>query len=130
MHDMLDPHDTLALLPSLLIAILSWASTIFVLQRFNGCNRLQLFALYISVLGGLAAWIAELSIKFDDQIGLQFTSSLFRATVSWYVTVLIINDGPVITRQQWIALVFRYCITLLWEVKHRIVLTPTNTTQS
>lgn len=60
----------------------------------------------------------------NDMTVLQVVSSVFRAFTSWLVLVIVVNDDIFLTRQQWVSLLFRVFITVLWEVQHRLVLAP------
>lgn len=120
-------RDILALLPVFTIASLNWVQTILVLDRFEGfknISKMEWFALIISLIGGFAAWISELSVKDEDLMGLQIFASLYRSFLSWIVLVLIVNQRLFFTRQQFVSLSFRMIITLCWEVQHRLVLAP------
>mgnify|MGYP006155128269 CR=1 FL=1 len=117
----------LALFPVTGIAILGWLYLIFVLGRYRGMCRfkaVELFALFLYILGGFAAYIAELSVRNEKLIALQICASMYRSTVNWLGLVLIINESVICTKQQLISLFFVLIISVLWEVQHRLVLTP------
>ena len=127
MFDHLTTRDFLALIPVFIIACLNWGYTILVLDRFEGLNnisKMEWVALFISLIGGFAAWISELSVKNEDLMYLQIFASLYRSFLSWIVLVFIVNQRLYFTQQQKISLSFRMIITFCWEVQHRLVLAP------
>ena len=52
------------------------------------------------MLGGFAGWITTMSIKEENMMTLQVTSSVFRAFTSWLVLVIIVNEDITLSRQQ------------------------------
>ena len=118
-------NRVLGTLPAFFIACLNWVYAIFVLNRFAGITRFskaELTALLLYVLGGFAAWIAEMCILDDNLTALQIISSLYRTSVNWFAFVLIVNERLYVTRQQYGSLAIVIVISLLWELQHRIVL--------
>lgn len=112
--------------PALGIAVLSWVGTIFVLNRYKGIRYftpIEMLALLLFLLGGFSGWIAELCIVSPDLVALQVCASLYRTAVNWFGLLLIVNGRLIVTTQQLASLFFSIVITLLWEWKHRIVVT-------
>lgn len=111
--------------PAATIALFSWAFTILRLNKFNGVRKLsrcQMAALGCFVIGGYAAWLAELAILQKHMGAFQFCASLFRTTVNWVGFLLIFNENLHATRQQLTSLAFVLAIAALWELQHRIAL--------
>lgn len=126
-------NEVLGILPALAIAILNWVYSIFILNRFRsllGFTRSELLAIPLYLVGGYAAWIAELCILNDDLASLQICAALYRAFVNWIGFILIVNERLAISRQQLGSLVFVLIITALWEVQHRVVLVDLNSDNS
>ncbi len=118
-------REQLAWFPVFMIAFLSWGYNLLILDRFRGFRnfkKIEIYALFVSLTGGVGAWIAEMSVKNENLIGLQITSSVFRALTSWLVLVIVVNEDVFLTRQQLWSLGFRITITVLWEIQHRLVL--------
>lgn len=118
-------NEALGILPALAIAFLGWLYSIFILNRFRGIlkfNRIELCALPLFLLGGIAAWISELCILNDDLAALQVCASLYRGFTNWFGFLFIVNERLSVSRQQIGSLCFVLIITTLWEVQHRIVL--------
>ena len=118
-------NEAFGIFPALAIAILNWFYSIFILNRFRGiCSftRSEVLAVPLFLVGGYAAWIAELCILNDDLAPLQICSALYRAFVNWIGFILIVNERLAVSRQQFGSLVFVLIITALWEVQHRVVL--------
>ena len=120
-------NGMLALLPVFAIAISTWFSRIFVLDRFIGLckfNKVELYGLFLSLLGGIGGWIATLSTKHSDAIALQIVSSVYRSFINWLTLVLIINEQFTVSKQQLYSLVFSLFITVMWEIQNRLILSP------
>ena len=119
------PAPIVLIVPALLIALLSWVGTVFVLNRYRGImlfTRIEMLALLLFVLGGFAGWIAELCIVESGLAGLQVTASLYRTCVNWFALLLIVNGRLLVTTQQIWSFLLTIITTLLWEWKHRIVI--------
>ena len=118
-------YRVLAALPAAAIALLNWVYAIFVLNRFRGVRaftRAELTAFSFYLTGGFAAWIGEMCLLHEKFTALQIVASLYRTLLNWCGLVLIVNERPVVTRQQIGSLALVVCISALWEVQHRIVL--------
>ena len=116
----------LLIFPALLISILNWVGTVFVLNRFRGWrafSRIEMLAFLLFLLGGFAGWIAELCIVETNLAALQMTSSLYRTTVNWFGLLLIVNGRLAVSVQQIASFVLTLTTALLWEWQHRIVMT-------
>ena len=123
----METRDQLVLLPAFSIALLSWAYNILILDRFQEIcrfRRIEIYALFVALTGGFAAWIGELSLKSEDMFALGIAASCFRTFVNWIVLVIIINEDVFLSRQQLLSLIFKIVITVLWEIQHRLVITP------
>lgn len=123
---MVTTSQAVGALPAFAIAVLTWIFNIFVLNRFRGIckfSNVDLYALALFLIGGFAAWIAELCILDSDLAALQYCASLYRTFTNWLAVVLIVNGALVVTWQQMVALVLTLMITFFWELQHRIVLT-------
>ena len=111
--------------PALLVGVLNWCRVLFVLNRYKGVNKLskaEMLALLLYILSGFAAWIGEMCILDSSLAILQIVSSLYRTTLTWIGTILIVNERLLVTRQQATSFIFIVLIAFLWEVQHRIVL--------
>lgn len=113
------------IIPVVMIALLNWVYSIFILNRFRGiCSftRVELIALPLYLLGGYAAWISEMCILRENLLSLQIASSLYRTFCNWVGFVLIVNERLSLTRQQFGSLLFVFAVSSLWEIQHRIML--------
>jgi type IV secretory pathway TraG/TraD family ATPase VirD4 len=120
-------RDHLVMLPAFSIAFLGWAYNMLILDRFRGScrfRRIELFALFVASTGGFAAWIGELALKSEDMFALGVAASCFRTFANWIVLVIIVNEDVFLSRQQLLSLTFKVVITVLWEIQHRLVITP------
>tara|TARA_Y100000748_G_C15441558_1_gene467380 strand:- start:568 stop:966 length:399 start_codon:yes stop_codon:yes gene_type:complete len=125
----INDRETLALLPSFSIAFLNWCFNIFLLDKYRGIlkfKKSEIYALFVSMLGGFASWITTMSIKEENMMTLQVTSSVFRAFTSWLVLVIIVNEDITLSRQQFISFLFRLLMTILLEIQQRLVISPWN----
>lgn len=122
---MVNANEWLGMIPAFFIALLGWIYSIFILNRFRGFmqfTRIELISLLLFLLGGWAAWIAELCILHEHLVALQLCSSLLRSVVNWFGFLLVVNERLAVTRQQVGALLFVVTLALLWDAMHRIVL--------
>ena len=123
----IESRDQLAMLPAFSIALLGWAYNILILDRFRGIcrfRRIEIYALFVALTGGFAAWIGALSLKSENMFALGIVASCFRTFTNWIVLVLIVNEDVFLSRQQLLSLTFKFVITVLWEIQHRLVITP------
>lgn len=123
----METRDHLVLLPAFSIAFLGWAYNMLILDRFQGVcrfRRIELYALFVAITGGFAAWIGELSLKSENMFALGIAASSFRTFANWIVLVIIVNEDVFLSRQQLLSLIFKIVITILWEIQHRLVITP------
>lgn len=120
-------RESLALLPSFSIAFLNWCFNIFLLDKYRGIlkfKKIELYALFVSMLGGFSGWITTMAIKEENMMTLQVTSSVFRAFTSWLVLVIIVNEDITLSKQQFISFLFRLMMTVLLEIQQRLVISP------
>tara|TARA_B110000008_G_C16799057_1_gene495906 strand:+ start:330 stop:710 length:381 start_codon:yes stop_codon:yes gene_type:complete len=120
-------NDYLAFIPVFSIATLSWFFTMLVLNKFKRPIRLkkyQLFALGVSLVGGVGAWTAEVSVRESELMTLQILASTFRSFSSWLSLLILVNDSVRLSTQQLLSIIPRVIITILWEIQHRLVLSP------
>ena len=123
----MNDRDKLAFLPVFTIAFLNWGYNILILDRYKGIRKfrnIELYALFVSILGGCGAWISSMSIREENLVALQITSSVFRSFTSWFTLVIIVNEDFYLSKQQILSLVFRTFITVLWEIQNRLILSP------
>jgi hypothetical protein len=115
----------LGLVPAISIGVITWFFQIFILNRFVGFasfTRYELVALVLFVLGGVAAFVAELSLQNPDLTAIEISASLYRTFVNWCAFLLIINERLAITRQQIGSLFLVILNQGLWSAQHYIVL--------
>ena len=121
------PPVVVLVIPAASIGLLSWFSTLFILNRYktlSGFSKVEILAVLPFLLTGFGGWVAELCILKEELFGLQVVASLYRTTMAWLGMLMIVNGRFLVTSQQLFALILSITTNLLWEWQHRIVLTP------
>jgi hypothetical protein len=118
-------RDVYGLIPSLLIAVMSWFRLILILNQFVNVFSFTLqqgASLFFFLCGGVVGWVSEMSIRGENQIALQICSATYRTFMYWLGFLLLVNNRCSASRQQLLSLLFSLAVMAMWELQHRLIL--------
>lgn len=118
--------DVIGLAPGIFISFFSWLRLLFILDQFRGFFSFtvqQVSSLFFFLCGGVGGWVAEMSIRNENQLALQVCAGVYRTVTYWIGFLLLVNNRCSASRQQLVSLAFSLVVMSMWELQHRLILT-------